>query len=118
MGANEKHDATYHGGEYTPDADGLRDLWVDSKLDHLPRAVGIPLVPTVQAEFTRWLETVRAEAKAEALHEVLTVLNAEIEDAPPANHEEDNYEAGYIDGLMFAEKFTETRANQYKENQS
>lgn len=70
MGANEKHAATYHGGEYTPDVDDLRDLWVDSKLDHLPRGVGIPLVPTVQAEFNRWLETVRAEAKAEALNEV------------------------------------------------
>ncbi|WP_413455971.1 hypothetical protein ACLQ8T_05685 [Glutamicibacter sp. FR1] len=71
MGADEKHAATYHGGKYTPTkymptTDDLRDLWVDSKLDHLPRHLGIPLVPTVQAEFDRWLETVRAEAKAEA----------------------------------------------------
>ncbi|MBM7767342.1 hypothetical protein [Glutamicibacter nicotianae] len=81
MGANEKHAATYHGGEYTPDADGLRDLWVDSKLDHLPRAAGIPLVPTVQAEFNRWLETVRSEAKAEALEEAINALMA----GPEAN---------------------------------
>lgn len=71
MGADEKHAATYHGGQYTPDVDDLRDLWVDRKLDPLPRAQGIELVPTVQAEFDRWLETVRAEAKAEALRGTL-----------------------------------------------
>jgi len=73
MGANDKAEATYHGG-YTPDVEQLRDMWVDSKLDHLPRNVGIPLVPTVQAEFNRWLETVRAEAKAEALNEYAETL--------------------------------------------
>ncbi|QDY64861.1 hypothetical protein FQA45_00230 [Glutamicibacter halophytocola] len=95
MGANDKVAATFRGGECTPDADGLRDLWVDSKLDHLPRAAGIPLVPTVQAEFDRWLETVRAEAKAEPLREAASdVFDTEM----PAH----------------TARWLEDRANQYK----
>lgn len=69
MGADEKHAATYHGGEYTPTTDELRDIWVDYNLNPLPRSQGIPLVETAQADFNRWLETVRAEAKAEAWDE-------------------------------------------------
>lgn len=74
MGANEKHAATYHGGEYLPTkymptTDDVRDVWVDRKLYHLPKSTRIALVPTVQAEFDRWVETVRAEAKAEAWDE-------------------------------------------------
>jgi len=65
MGANDKAEATYHGR--TPDTEQLRDMWVDSNLDHLPRTAGIPLIPTVQAEFDRWLGQVKAEAKAEVL---------------------------------------------------
>ncbi|MFJ2619707.1 hypothetical protein [Glutamicibacter sp. NPDC087344] len=68
MGANKKHEATY-GGRFTPTTDGIRDIWVDRKLYHLPKSTGIALVPTVQAEFDRWLEQVRAEAKREALEE-------------------------------------------------
>ena len=70
MGANEKHDATYHGA-YTPNVDELRDAWVDNELDPLPRTQAIELVPKVQAAFDGWLETVRAEAKAEAWDEGL-----------------------------------------------
>ena len=98
MGANEKHAATYHGGEYTPDVDDLRDLWVDRKLDPLPRAQGIELVPTVQAEFDRWLETIRAEAKAEALRQAAENI-----------HEIDGREDS------MARRWLRACANQYKE---
>ncbi|PMQ19309.1 hypothetical protein [Glutamicibacter arilaitensis] len=116
MGANEKHAATYHGGEYTPSTDSARRAYVFHTAG--PKSPPQERAERREHEFDRWLAKIRAEARAEALDEVLTVLNAEIEDAPPANYEEDNYEAGYIDGLMFAEEFTETSADQYKENQS
>lgn len=62
MGADEKHDATYHGREYTPATENVEHSYVayrSSKVDLI----------TGHHEFTRWLETVRAEAKAEALRE-------------------------------------------------
>lgn len=65
MGANEKYEAAMHG--YVQDIGQIRDAWVDSKIYHLPKSTRTVLVPTVQAEFNRWLEQVRAEAKAEAL---------------------------------------------------
>lgn len=104
MGANNKLQATYHGGEHDF---GSADRISANRVRFMS-----------ESELDRFIAQIRAEAKAEAWDEVLTVLQDEIEDAPPANYEEDNYEAGYIDGLMFAEKFTETRANQYKEEQS
>ncbi|MGH3651573.1 hypothetical protein [Glutamicibacter sp.] len=61
MGADEKHAATYHGGEYTPDAEQVRASFANSGM-HRER-------PVMKAGFDRWLETVRAEAKAEALNE-------------------------------------------------
>ena len=107
MGANEKYEAAMHGGQYTPATENVEHSYVayrSSKVDLI----------TGHHEFTRWLATVRADAKAEALNEVLAVLQAEIEDAPPANHEEDNYEAGYIAGLDFLLN-AKALANQYKE---
>lgn len=62
MGANEKHAATYHGGKYTPDAEQVRASFANSGM-HRER-------PVMKAGFDRWLEAVRAEAKAEALTEV------------------------------------------------
>ncbi|WP_146112894.1 hypothetical protein [Arthrobacter sp. MYb214] len=62
MGANEKHVATYHAGEYTPDTATIRTFYT-SDTDGYP-------IPGRAAQFNRWLETVRAEAKAEALNEV------------------------------------------------
>lgn len=70
MGANEKHAATYHGGEYTPATENVEYSYVahrSSKVDLI----------TGHHEFTRWLETVRSEAKAEALREAA----AKLEDA-------------------------------------
>lgn len=99
MGADEKHAATYHGA-YTPNVDELRDAWVDNELDPLPRTQAIELVPKVQAAFDGWLETVRAEAKAEALREADEAWNF-----GPDIHE------------PFG-AWLRARANQYKENQS
>lgn len=107
MGANEKYEAAMHG--HVPSTVDVREEYRNG------RQFGELYSKTdFRAEFDRWLATVRAEAKAEALNEVLTVLQAEIEDAPPANHEEDNYEAGYIAGLDFLLN-AKALANQYKE---
>lgn len=62
MGANDKHEATYHGGEFTPDTATIRTFYT-SDTDGNP-------IPGRAAQFNRWLETVRAEAKTEALNEV------------------------------------------------
>lgn len=59
MGADEKHAATYHGREYTPTTEEVRKHWEN---------VGFAGTGT---EFDRWLETVRAEAKAEAWDEAV-----------------------------------------------
>lgn len=102
MGADEKHAATYHGA-YTPNVDELRDAWVDNELDPLPRSQAIELVPKVQAAFDRWLETVRAEAKAEALRESASAYPVMLRDM---------VSRGSVQAWLRA------RANQYKENQS
>ncbi|MCS3494084.1 hypothetical protein M2368_003112 [Arthrobacter sp. JUb119] len=60
-GTNEKHAATYHGGEYTPSTEAVR-----SAFSH-HRDAGMEAYNT--GLFDRCLETVRAEAKAEALRE-------------------------------------------------
>ena len=108
MGVNEKHAATYHGGEYTPDIDELRDVWVDYLLNPLPRSQGIPLVPVAQAEFDRWLETVRAEAKAEALNEYADTLGYRISGAIRKYGQAQGDFRDIIQELR-------ARANQYKE---
>ena len=72
MGADEKHAATYHGGEYTPTTNDIREVW-----GGFSEYGGLVIRPSGTAtflddryaEFDRWLETVRAEAKAEAWHE-------------------------------------------------
>lgn len=64
MGANEKYAATYHGGEYVPDTESVRMTYC-LRNEHL----GISR-NCAEENFTRWLETVRAEAKAEALRDL------------------------------------------------
>lgn len=59
MGANEKHAATYHGGEYTPTVRDLRMCYValrDKENTSLAE---------VREEFQRGLDRIRAEAWAE-----------------------------------------------------
>lgn len=91
MGADEKHAATYHGGEYTPATENVEHSYVayrSSKVDLI----------TGHHEFTRWLETVRAEAKAEALQDAAFDLPAGMS------------RKGFY-------KWLRARANQYKEEQ-
>lgn len=69
MGANDKAEATYHGR--TPDTQIVEHAYVayrSSKVDLI----------TGHHEFTRWLETVRAEAKAEALEEMANDLESRL----------------------------------------
>lgn len=107
MGANDKHEATYHAGEYTPDTTRVRHGYVDH-VDYSAQLHGLPSNDKGAGEaFDRWLETVRAEAKAEALEEAAS-------------------EIGRLDGgeaEMYNEDLNATpvtfwlrnRANQYKE---
>lgn len=62
MGANEKHAATYHA--WTPVTS-----FVMGAYEYDRSQIGGVSAAVSRAEFTRWLETVRAEAKAEALRE-------------------------------------------------
>jgi len=109
MSANEKHAATYHGA-YTPNVDELRDAWVDNELNPLPRTQAIELVSKVQTAFDGWLETVRAEAKAEALNEVANAFQYKAWN--------ELIQGNLQDRLRVAQPITawlRARANQYKE---
>ena len=86
MGADEKHAATYHGAEYD---------------------FGSPEVVTAKrvrfmsdSDFNRWLETVRAEAKAEALREAASAYPVMLRDM---------VSRGSVEAWLRA------RANQHKE---
>lgn len=124
MGANEKHDATYHGGEYLPTkymptTDDVRDVWVDRKVYHLPKSTRTALVPTVQAEFDRWLETVRAEAKAEALNEAAHALDSATINIEMLNGDPDLKQAWAFRGSERKSiiQSLRIRADRHKENQ-
>jgi len=58
MGADEKHDATYHGVSHNPDTYLVRTVYAG--------ASPVPSYEDRETAFNCWLETVRAEAKAEA----------------------------------------------------
>ena len=94
MSANEKHDATYHGGEYTPSLEEIRRHW--------GLAVGTHRRNERLAEFNRMIAKVRAEAKREALEEALEDAAF---DLPVGMSRKGFY------------KWLRARANQYKENQ-
>lgn len=101
MGADEKHAATYHGGQYTPATENVEHSYVayrSSKVDLI----------TGHHEFTRWFETVRAEAKWDALMETATVLERLDDDVEMYD---ENMRATPVTVWLRA------RANQYKENQ-
>lgn len=101
MGANEKHAATYHGGEYTPSLEEIRRHW--------GLAVDTHRREERLAEFDRMIAKIRAEAKAEALNESATDLNRL--DSDVAMYDE-NLRATQVEWWL------RNRANQYKENQS
>ena len=102
MGANEKFDAATHGGEYVPSTESVREEYRNG------RQFGELYSKTdFRAEFDRWLETVRAEAKAEALTDMAHVLEADI---PGHAHENGQIIAGR--NII---RIIRARANQYKE---
>ena len=106
MGADEKHAATYHGGEYTPATENVEHSYVayrSSKVDLI----------TGHHEFTRWLETVRAEAKAEALNESATYAVEWVGIVGDGALVDLKTESEYDDTA----EWLRARANQYKENQ-
>ena len=102
MGADEKHAATYHGGEYTPSTGQIRSSFTRG----IRREVGLA---QANRAFDRWIEIVRAEAKAEALNDMAHVLEADI---PSTAHE-----SGQIIAGRNIIRIIRARANQYKENQ-
>lgn len=94
MGADEKHAATYHGGEYTPTTAIVHSIYMTAWNSTVDPVDQQEVQDKARDEFTRWLETVRAEAKAEAW--------------------EEGHDAGYMDGKATYTEFTD---NPYKENQ-
>lgn len=70
MGANEKHAATYHGGEYTPMQMRVRQAYARTGIDVRTKLA-------LAEEFDRWLNQIRAESKAEALNEAADALTLE-----------------------------------------
>lgn len=93
MGADEKHAATYHGGEYTPTTAIVHSIYMaawNSTVDPVDQQ---EVQDKARDEFTRWLEAVRAEAKAEAW--------------------EEGYDAGHGDAFT---GITENNINPYEEN--
>lgn len=102
MGANEKHAATYHSGEYTPPVRALRTSYValrDKDTTSLEEA---------REEFQRGIDSIRAEAKQEALLEASKALDND-QSAEPGTMK-------YVHNIIYSVWLTE-RANQYKENQ-
>ena len=111
MGANEKHAATYHGGEVTPRTDVVRYYYIDAS-SNVEKYTGTvsPEGLRRSAEFDRWLETVRAEAKAEALNDVANAFQYKAWS--------ELIKGSLQDRLRVAQPITawlRARANQYKE---
>ncbi len=70
MGANEKHAATYHGGEYTPSTGEIVNAWIKHRAHHYQGLVSSDqIIQDLSAEISRGMDKIRAEAKAEALRE-------------------------------------------------
>ncbi|MGP5689756.1 hypothetical protein [Glutamicibacter ardleyensis] len=101
MGANEKYEAAMHG--FIPATDEVRALYVAGTPAHRVS------VHSGYAEFDRWLETVRAEAKAEALTEMAKELENQLAGI--------TRETGQTRSGRDIIRRIRNRANQYKENQ-
>ncbi|WP_413455963.1 hypothetical protein ACLQ8T_05645 [Glutamicibacter sp. FR1] len=109
MGTNEKHDATYHGGEYTPTTALVHSIYMTAWNSTVDPVDQQDVQDKARDEFTRWLETVRAEAKREALEDMANVLEGQI---PSTSHE-----SGQIIAGRNIIRIIRARANQYKETQ-
>lgn len=122
MGANEKHAATYHGGEYTPSELALITAWADQRRNLLEYA-GEPFEGVVErtAQAQRTIAKIRAEAKAEALREAAHDLFDWVKSPFMCLDECGNSDCP--DDIRLGagkdiQKWLRARANQYKENQS
>jgi len=92
MGANEKHAATYHGGEYTPTTAVVHSIYMTAWNSTVDPVDQQEVQDKARDEFTRWLETVRAEAKAEAWDECDDMWDAahSLNHIEPWDHLKDN----------------------------
>ena len=113
MGANEKHAATYHA--WTPVTS-----FVMGAYEYDRSQIGGVSAAVSRAEFTRWLETVRAEAKSEALREAAYALdsamvNIEVLYGDPDLKQAWEFRNGERKSII---QSLRARANHYKENQS
>lgn len=111
MDASEEHDASYHDGEYTPmvltpPTHFVRGAYVHDRIE-----VGTATQAEANDEFTRWLETVRAEAKAEALNESATYAVEWVGIVGDGVFVDLKTESEYADTAAWLR----ARANQYKE---
>lgn len=109
MGANEKLQAAMHG--FIPATDEVRALYVAGTPTHRVS------VHSGHAEFDRWLETVRAEAKVEALNDAAHALDSATINIEVLNGDPDLKQAW---AFRSSERKSiiqslRARANQYKE---
>lgn len=93
MGANEKREATYLGGEYVPGVRDLRNAYVAMRDPDMR-------LSETRAEFNRAVEKIKVEAKAEALNEAADAMDADMTIRDP---------------LRLKSDWLRNRANQYKE---
>lgn len=110
MSANEKHTATYHGGEYTPTTAIVHSIYMTAWNSTADPVDQQEIQDKARDEFTRWLEQVRAEAKREALNEYADTLGYRISGATI------KYGQCHIEAHDIIRELHD-RANQYKENQ-
>ncbi|MGO4297112.1 hypothetical protein [Glutamicibacter sp. MCAF14] len=110
MSANEKHDATSRGREYTPDTESVRMTYCLRK-EHLGLSRNV-----AEDNFNRWLETVRAEAKAEACKDAADALHAEARWQTDLLLRHEEYRFRHCSNRVTEmENVMLARANQYKE---
>jgi len=82
MGANDKLDATFHGGEYTPSTGEIVNAWIKHRAHHYQGLVSSDqIIQDLSAEISRGMDKIRAEAKAEALNEYAETLGHRISGA-------------------------------------
>lgn len=110
MGADEKHAATYHA--WTPVTS-----FVMGAYEYDRSQIGGVSAAVSRAEFTRWLETVRAEAKAEALNEAAHALDSATINIEVLNGVPDLKQAWVFRGIERKSIIQSLRAhaNRYKE---
>ena len=119
MGANDKHEATYHGGEHVPDAIERRVrseiCRVVANASNWPTPVGTQMLGRDLAEpidkITEALIPLIREAKAEALTEMAKLVESKAKILDP----EDPTQQGARIGLITAGADLTFRANQHKE---